>query len=118
MISEDDDAAEDMRDELQADLRTAMKGRALVDVSVLRALIAALDNAGAVPPPPRSEPGPAEVARRRLSVGDVQAVLRREYEAREAAVGEFDRLGLSVESERASREMAVVSKYLTSPTRP
>jgi uncharacterized protein len=112
MVSDESDAAEVMRRRLQADLRAAMKARANPDVSVLRALIAAIDNAGAVPLPPKSEPRPLEVERRRLSAHDVRAILSREYEVRQRAAEEFARLGRTAESQLATREMAVLSRYL------
>ena len=42
------DAAESLKARLRADLKLAMRARAKLDVGVLRALIAALDNAQAV----------------------------------------------------------------------
>ena len=109
------DAAEAMRQKLQTDLRVALKGRQALDVSVLRGLIAAIDNAGAVPLTAKSEPPQHEVERRHLDSGEVQAILRREYETHQAAASEFARLGRSVESEQANFAMAVVSRYLSSP---
>ena len=47
----DDDLAETMRARLQVDLRSAMKRRDALEVSTLRCLIGALDNAGAVDDP-------------------------------------------------------------------
>jgi uncharacterized protein len=105
------DAAEAMRQKLQADLRTAIKGRQTLDVSVLRGLIAAIDNAGAVPLADRSEPLQREVERRHLEPGEVQALLRREYEAHQAAASEYARLGRSAESEQANFAMAIVRRY-------
>jgi uncharacterized protein len=109
------DAAEAMRQRLQADLRLAMKGRVALDLAVLRLLIAAIDNAGSVPLSPESGPRQYEVERRRLSGKDVAAILWREYEVRQAASKEFARLGLSMESMQAAREMAVVGRYLSKP---
>jgi uncharacterized protein len=113
--SGEQDAAEAMRQRLQADLRLAMKGRVALDLAVLRMLIAALDNAGSVPLSAESGPRQNEVERRRLSRNDVEAILRREHEARQAAAKEFARLGLSMESMQAAREMAVVGRYLPVP---
>lgn len=106
------DAAEAMRQRLQADLRAAMKARAAVEVAVLRRLIAAIDNAGAVPPPPRSEPIRSEVPRRRLDAREVQALLRLQRQTLQAAAEELAGLGRASESERAALEAAVVSRYL------
>ena len=116
MVSEEPDAAEIVRQRLQADLRLAMKGRLALEVAVLRVLIAAIDNAGAVALSPTGAPRQSEVERRRLGFGDVQAILLREYETRRRAASELSRLGRVVESERASLEMAVVSRYLSTST--
>jgi uncharacterized protein YqeY len=107
------DAAEAMRQRLQADLRVAIRGRMVFDVAVLRVLIAAIDNAGSVPLSPKSEPRQYEVERRRLGPSDVQAILLREYETRRKAASELARLGRSVESEQATREMALVRRYVS-----
>jgi uncharacterized protein len=115
MASDDPDAAETMRQRLQADLRLALKGRMAFDVAVLRVLIAAIDNAGSVPLSPKSEPRQHEVERRRLSGSDVQAILLREYEARRQTASDLARLGRRLESEQATREMEVVRRYLSSP---
>lgn len=115
MISRQPDAAKAMRQILQTDLRAAIKGRQALDVAVLRGLIAAIDNAGAVPLAAKSQPTQHEVERRHLDSSEVQALLRREYEAHQAAVSEFARLGRSVESEWANSATAIVSRYLSSP---
>ena len=115
MISGQPDAAEEMRQKLQTDLRAAIKGRQALEVSVLRGLIAAIDNAGAVPLAAKSDPPQHEVERRYLDPGEVQALLRREYDAHQAAASEFARLGRSVESEQANFATAIASRYLSSP---
>jgi len=110
MISGQPDAAEEMRQKLQTDLRAAIKGRQALEVSVLRGL-----NAGAVPLAAKSDPPQHEVERRYLDPGEVQALLRREYDAHQAAASEFARLGRSVESEQANFATAIASRYLSSP---
>jgi uncharacterized protein YqeY len=114
MTSLEPDAAETTRQRLQQDLRLAMKRRQTCDVTVLRDLIAAIDNAGAVAQPSGEQPRQSEVERRRLDSDGVQGILRREYETRQRAASEFARLGRIVESERAAREMTVVSRYFSS----
>ena len=101
-----------MRQRLQSDLRSAMKARATRDVAVLRQLIAAIDNAGAVPLPPKTEPIQCEVERRSLGSGDIQALLQREFDLRRRAADEFSSLGRTVESESAKFELNVVARYL------
>jgi uncharacterized protein YqeY len=115
--SSDSDPAEAMRQRLQADLRVAMKGRKVLELAVLRMLIAAIDNAGAVPLSPKSEPPQSEAERRRLSVDELDAILLREHEARRAAAAEFARLGLGTESVQAARELTIVERYLSFPIR-
>ncbi len=104
------DAAEAMRQRLQTDLRSAMKQRALSDVAILRVLIAAIDNAGAMPMPPKYVVT-GEVERLRLDAGDVQAILGREYEALRVAADEFVRLGRPIEANQASCKMLVARRY-------
>jgi uncharacterized protein len=116
MISREPDAAEATRQKLQTDLRAAIKARQSLDVSVLRGLIAAIDNAGAVPLAAKSEPPQHEVERRHLDLDEVQVLLRREYEAHRAAAAEFRRLGRNVESQQANLAKAIVSRYLSSPS--
>ena len=111
------DAAEALRERLQFDLRSAMKARRTGDVAVLRQLIAAIDNAGAVPLPARPQAVPREVERRHLGSEDVQALLRRESEMRRQAAEELERLGRRGEAQTARSEMAIVGRYLATPPR-
>jgi len=112
MSWDETNAAEAMRQRLQSDLRSAIKARAVREVSVLRQLIAAIDNAGAVPLPPKGQPVQSEVERRSLGFDDIRALLQREYDTRKHAVTEFSRLGRTVEAETAQFEMDVVGRYL------
>ena len=107
------DAAEIVRQRLQADLRSALKQRASLEVSVLRSLIAAIDNAGAVALEPGRPPPRHEVERRHLGFDEIEAILLREYEARRIAAEQLARLGRPAESARANEEMSVVSRYLS-----
>lgn len=115
MTALESDAAELVRLRLQADLRAAIKGRDALGKAVLRGLIAAIDNAGAVPVAPRSEPMRHEVERRRLDHAEVQALLQNEHDARQAAADELSHLGLAAEAGRARLEAAVVGRYLGAP---
>jgi uncharacterized protein YqeY len=111
------DAAEAMRQRLQSDLGSAIKTRAVQDVAVLRQLISAIDNAGAVPLPPKGQPIQSEVQRRSLRYDDIQALMQREYDIRRHAANEFSCLGRTVEAETARFEMDVVGRYLVIPIR-
>lgn len=108
------DAAERLRQRLQADLRVALKARNALEVADLRHLIAALDNAGAAPLPAPSESGPTEVERRRLDDDDAKAILRREHENSRNAAAELARLGRTGEAKRAEASLAVIDRYLRS----
>lgn len=117
------DAAEALRSRVQTDLRRAMKARDAEAVSALRLLIAAIDNAGAVPVPDgpigpgvtspyvATATGPTEVARASLSEDDATALLEREVDLRRAAADEHRRLGRDVEAEQASRAAALIARY-------
>jgi hypothetical protein len=54
--------------------------------------------------------GHHEIARRRLSAGDVDDLLWREHASRRSAATEYARLGKGGQSERASREMTIVRR--------
>ena len=102
---------------LRADLKTAMQAKASADVRVLRTLIAALDNAEAVPDIPDryvprafGEPG-AEVARHELDAPAVDRLLADEIDSRLAAALDYDRHDRSDEGDRLREEAAVISRY-------
>jgi uncharacterized protein YqeY len=114
MVSREPDAAETMRLRLQTDLRLAIRARARFDMSVLRVLIAAIDNAGAIDLTKSPAARQCEAERRHLSLADVHAILTNEHVARREAADVFARLGRSMESTQAIREMEFVSRYLPS----
>ena len=94
------DPAHVMKARLRGDLVAAMKERRTRDAQLLRALVAALDNAEAPAMPGGPAPhqhafgdGTAEIARLRLTAADVEAVLLAEIAEREQAAVEFERLG-------------------------
>lgn len=108
--------ANDMKERLRADLRAAMKDRRLAEVKVLRALIAALDNAEAPAGPAANAPwsgdGPTEIARLILSDADVQRAIGAELGEREQAVIELERVGRAEHAETVRAEALVVRRYL------
>jgi uncharacterized protein YqeY len=83
-----------LKERLRADLKAAMQARSSDDVRVLRSLIAAVDNAEAVPGEHKNiqrafgDPG-SEVARRELDGEDLAALLEREIEERLAAAAGY-----------------------------
>ncbi len=115
-----DDFAEVMSARLRADLKVAMRARMALEVSVLRSLIAAIDNAQAIPVAPGHQPyvarafgdESAEAPRLRLSEADVFAVLDREAETRADAADELDRCGRPAEAAALREQAGVVNRYL------
>ena len=120
------DPTDIMRTRLQADLRLAMKRRDGVETGVLRCLIAALDNAGAIVVTPPVGPatfagsehvatglawGSAEAVRRALSAEEVDAVIEGETAARRDAADEFDLRGRPAEAGQARAEAAIAARY-------
>jgi len=108
--------ANEMKEWLRADLRAAMKDRRPAEVTVLRALIAALDNAEAPAGPagnaPWSGEGPTEIERLILSDADVQRAITTELSERQHAVIELERVGRAEHAEIVRAEALVVRRYL------
>jgi len=104
-----------LKQRLRADLKAAMQARVTGEVGVLRALIAALDNAEAVPTegyrPRALGASPGDVARRQLDGKMVAALLADEVEARLAAAADYERHGRSADADRLRSEVAIVSHY-------
>jgi uncharacterized protein YqeY len=120
------DPTEAMRGRLQTDLRAAMKAREAVATGVLRCLIAACDNAGAITPEPPTGPtkfagseyvatglawGSAEATRRSLSAAEVAALIARQAAARRDAAAVFERCGRPLEAVGVRAEMAIAARY-------
>lgn len=85
-----------LRGRLKADLPRAMKARQTAVVSTLRSLMAAIDNAEAVPitAAPAAVVGLArDVPRKVLSDSDIQAILGREADECRKALDDYERMG-------------------------
>lgn len=116
------DAAEAAKVRLRADLKLAMRARATPDVGVLRALIAALDNAQAVPIGDTHQryvehqfgDRSAEVPRLGLDGAEVRRLLDHEVTSRTEAADQIERLGRSERAVQLRAEAAIVARYLTS----
>jgi uncharacterized protein YqeY len=106
-----------LKQRLRADLKTAMQARAGDEVRLLRTLIAAVDNAEAVPGEHKNiqrafgEPG-GEVARRELGGEDLAALLDREIAERLAAAAGYD-AGQPDAAARLRAEAALIAGYRT-----
>ena len=85
------------RERLQADLKTAMKQRDQLAVTTIRALIGAIDNAGAVPvgdAPYEVEVGLGhDVERRQLSDEEVERIIASEHADLDRAARQYEELG-------------------------
>ena len=116
---------EAIRDRLHRALRDAMRAWDSVAASALRPALAALDNAGAVPPDPApaaaSGPhfagavaglGAGEVPRRGLAAGEAERIVRAEIAEREAAASGYERAGHADRTGRLRRDAAVLTSAL------
>ncbi len=113
------------RDGVRRDLRAALKSHHPDTVSVLRTMIAAIDNAEAIPPKagsPRSADGPfahsspgvgsTEAPRRELAISDVHVIvgnLLREYETQEE---QYRLMHQHEAADRLRRQAGVLRSYL------
>ena len=108
-----------LKDRLRADLKAAMRARNSAEVSVLRTLIAAVDNAEAHPIEhfherlrQRSLADPiGEVARRALDASTLDAVLEAETKSRLAAAEDYERHGRTEDAARLRSEANLIGRY-------
>jgi uncharacterized protein YqeY len=113
------DAADALKLRLRADLKAAMQVRNAIETSVLRNLMAAIDNAQAQPVDlsgPASQmrafgDGAGEVARLTLSVEQLAQLIQTEARARDAASAEMRALGRTEEADRLATEAVIVRRY-------
>lgn len=113
------DAASDMKARLRVDLRAAIKEWRTMEAKVIRALIAAIDNAEAPPLQAGTalvhhlfRSGSAEVGRLLLSESQVHDVLLAEIHERERAVVELERLGKMDRAETLRAEAVLAKRYI------
>jgi uncharacterized protein len=108
-----------LKERLRADLKAAMQARATDEVRLLRTLIAALDNAEAVPREGRvntnlplafGDPC-GEVARRELDDAAVEALLAAEIESRRSAAVDYERHDRGDEAARLRGEAELIVRY-------
>jgi len=106
-----------LKERLRADLKAAMQARASDEVRVLRQLIAALDNAEAVPigsAPKQVRLGDgaasAEAMRRDLDADDVAALLAAEMDARRAAA-DYRAGGRDTDADALESAIALIDRY-------
>lgn len=106
------------REQMKVDLLQAMKARQSATVATLRSVLAAIDNAEAVPvsePAMPAEPAPGqrhEAPRKLLSADDIRQIIRKEVDERRAASRKYATLGLPAEAERLQTAATLIETYL------
>jgi len=118
-----------LRHALRRDLAMAMKAREPDAVAALRAAIAAIDNAEAIPAPEarqaatsshiagaRAGLGAAEAARRDLSDSDQRAVLREQITGYTTEADRYEALGQPAAAARLRAQAHLLSAYLLGPS--
>ena len=107
-----------LKERLRADLKAAMQAKRGDEVRVLRQLIAALDNAEAVPidsAPKQVRPGHgsagAEAVRRDLDADSIATLLAAEIAARHAAAADYRAGGREVEADALESEVTIIERY-------
>jgi hypothetical protein len=108
-----------LKERLRADLKIALKERQASTASVLRTLIAALDNAEAVTgdgiqnnTQPRAFGDPSgEIARLTLDDAAVDTLLAHEIDTRLSAAADYERHGRTDEADRLRAEAELIGRY-------
>ncbi len=111
--------ADTLKARIRADLTSALKVRDSAQASLLRVLLAALDNAEAVPIgaaharyQERAFGDPSvEVPRMILSAEAVAGIIAKEQAEREAVAADFERLGRPDDAVRLRQEASWVAQY-------
>jgi len=122
---EDDPGPQALRDALRRDLASAMKARDADAVSALRTVIAAIDNAEAVPVPDESPAttsghvagaraglGAAEAARRDLTGSQQQAILSDQITGYTTEADRYEALGHPDAARRLRDQARLLTGYL------
>ena len=109
-------SASALKERLRTDLKAAMRERKPAEARVIRTLIAAIDNAEAVPIEGleerlRQRETIGEVARRQLNAAALDAVLASETESRLAAAGDYERHGRPDDAARLRDEAGLIARY-------
>ena len=105
-----------LKDRLRADLKTAMREGNQAEIAVIRTLIAAIDNAEAVPIEGfeerlRLRESVGEVRRGELDAASLEAVLAAETHSRLAAAEDYERHGRAEDAARLRREAELIAGY-------
>lgn len=114
------DAGQEMKTWMRADLIAAMKAGRTGEARLIRALVAAIDNAEAPPLPAgrraadqhQFREGTAEIERLSLCRAQVRTVLAAEIEERERAADEMRRLGKLDRASALDAEAQLAKRYV------
>lgn len=119
---------DELRDRLQAALRTSLKERDRVAARAIRTALAAIANAEAVDPAAAPGPGTAadpavagtvrgvgsaEVARRELGADDLVAIVDAEITERRRAAAAYEQSGRTEHADELHREADVLDRILS-----
>jgi len=109
-------SASALKDRLRADLKAAMRERKAGTVSLIRTLIAAIDNAEAQPIEGfaerlRQREAIGEVGRRELDTAALDALLASEACSRLATAEAYERHGRGDDAARLRREAELIAGY-------
>ena len=105
---------------LKADLRIAMRDRKTAEVTTLRGLISAIDNAQAVPVGDRHDKyvfhafgdSAGEVPRQAVSGDDIRELIEAEIRAQNDAAEDYRRLGRADKAQELAEEAQILGRYL------
>jgi uncharacterized protein len=115
-----------LRQRLERALRQALSIRDKISASALRSALAAIDNAGSVPPAPAPPAGSGsthiagaaaglgvgESERRSLSEGEIDDIVRAEITERRAAARDYEQAGHTDRAGRLRREARVLESVI------
>jgi uncharacterized protein YqeY len=99
----------DLREVLKSDLAAARKDGDTEKASLIRTLIAAIENAEAVDP--ATTHGASEVPRRQLDDNDLLGIITGERHDLEQAADHYERIGHPAEADRLRSLTTVVDRY-------
>lgn len=109
-------SAGELKERLRADLRTALRERKPREVAMIRTLIAAIDNAEALPIDEfeeriRRREAVGEVGRRDLDNAALGELLAAEARSRLAAAEDYERHGRGEDGARLREEADLIARY-------
>lgn len=99
---------------LRADLVVALRAGNTVEASMIRSLLSAVDNAGAIDATLSAVPKTGlghDRPRRALDDADIAAIIERERAEVSDAIDQYRQLGLTEESGRLQTQLEVIDRY-------